>query len=573
MRAQGTTYLPLWKKSYKIGNFSMYASSYKYINFWRDVNMNAKIRQMSFLTCICVMLAISFSACGKISEKAYYDTSRMEVNYNGISNMSANITAEMEYMGNNGFVVQEDFNTEDYNTIYENKFLDTVNNPLSTFSIDVDTASYSNVRRFLSSGTKPPVDAVRIEEMINYFKYDYPQPEGEDPFSVTTEIAPCPWNEKNKLLLIGLQGEKIESKDLPPSNLVFLLDVSGSMDEPNKLPLIKSGFKLMVDQLREEDRVAIVVYAGAAGLVLDSTSGKDKDKILSAISNLEAGGSTAGAEGIELAYKIAKKNFIASGNNRVILATDGDFNVGVSSESELTRLIEKKRKEGIFLTVLGFGTGNIKDSKMESLADKGNGNYAYIDNIMEARKVLVNEMGSTLFTIAKDVKIQVEFNPAKVKSYRLIGYENRLLAKEDFNNDLVDAGELGAGHSVTALYEIVTEDSDVETSSVDKLKYQESTLIPSDEIATLKLRYKKPGGDESKLLTYTIGDQNIKDSLSNNMKIASTVAEFGMLLRDSQYKGTANYDAVLQRANEVQNDDTGYWKEFIGMVRKAASMK
>lgn len=551
----------------------MYASSYKYINFWRDVNMNAKIRQMSFLTCICVMLAISFSACGKISEKAYYDTSRMEVNYNGISNMSANITAEMEYMGNNGFVVQEDFNTEDYNTIYENKFLDTVNNPLSTFSIDVDTASYSNVRRFLSSGTKPPVDAVRIEEMINYFKYDYPQPEGEDPFSVTTEIAPCPWNEKNKLLLIGLQGEKIESKDLPPSNLVFLLDVSGSMDEPNKLPLIKSGFKLMVDQLREEDRVAIVVYAGAAGLVLDSTSGKDKDKILSAISNLEAGGSTAGAEGIELAYKIAKKNFIASGNNRVILATDGDFNVGVSSESELTRLIEKKRKEGIFLTVLGFGTGNIKDSKMESLADKGNGNYAYIDNIMEARKVLVNEMGSTLFTIAKDVKIQVEFNPAKVKSYRLIGYENRLLAKEDFNNDLVDAGELGAGHSVTALYEIVTEDSDVETSSVDKLKYQESTLIPSDEIATLKLRYKKPGGDESKLLTYTIGDQNIKDSLSNNMKIASTVAEFGMLLRDSQYKGTANYDAVLQRANEVQNDDTGYWKEFIGMVRKAASMK
>lgn len=537
--------------------------------------MNKKIRQISLLTIICVILVVFFSACGKMSKEVAIAPDGI----NSYSDQTLNKYDAGQFQENSvpnvEMEIQEEFNTEDYNTIYENKFLDTVNNPLSTFSIDVDTASYSNVRRFLTAGAKPPVDAVRIEEMINYFKYDYPQPEGEDPLSVTKEIAKCPWNEKNNLLLVGLQGKKIESKNLPPNNIVFLLDVSGSMNDANKLPLIKSGFKLLVDELREEDRIAIVVYAGAAGIVLDSTSGENKDKILDAILNLEAGGSTAGAEGIELAYNVAKKNFISSGNNRVILATDGDFNVGVSSESELTRLIEKKRKEGIFLTVLGFGTGNIKDSKMESLADKGNGNYAYIDNIMEAKKVLVNEMGSTLFTIAKDVKIQVEFNPAKVKSYRLIGYENRLLAKEDFNNDLVDAGEMGAGHSVTALYEIVTEGSEgEETSSVDELKYQESTVIPSDEIATLKLRYKKPDGDESKLLTYSIADQDIKDSLSENLKFASSVAEFGLLLRDSQYKGTANYEAVLERAKEgLNNDDTGYRKEFIGMVEKAESMK
>ena len=534
--------------------------------------MIKKIRQISLITIICVMLVVFFSACGKMSK----DIATAPDGINSYSDQNNKYNAgqiQENSVPNVKMDIEEELNTEDYNTIYENKFLDTVNNPLSTFSIDVDTASYSNVRRFLTAGAKPPVDAVRIEEMINYFKYDYPQPEGEDPLSVTKEIAKCPWNEKNNLLLVGLQGKKIESKNLPPNNIVFLLDVSGSMSDANKLPLIKSGFKLLVDELREEDRIAIVVYAGAAGIVLDSTSGKNKDKILDAISNLEAGGSTAGSEGIELAYNVAKKNFISSGNNRVILATDGDFNVGVSSEGELTRLIEKKRKEGVFLTVLGFGAGNIKDSKMESLADKGNGNYAYIDNIMEAKKVLVNEMGSTLLTIAKDVKIQVEFNPAKVKSYRLIGYENRLLAKEDFNNDLVDAGEMGAGHSVTALYEIVTAGSEGETSSVDELKYQESAVIPSDEIATLKLRYKKPDGVESKLLTYSIVDQDVKASLSENLKFASSVAEFGLLLRDSQYKETANYEAVLERAKEgLNNDDTGYRKEFIGMVEKAESM-
>ncbi len=529
--------------------------------------MNRKIRQISLLTVACVMLVVFFSACAKMSN----DIASAPNAINGYSEQSLNMYYDKaEGMPNIEMEFQEEFNTEDYNTIYENKFLDTVNNPLSTFSIDVDTASYSNVRRFLTTGTKPPVDAVRIEEMVNYFKYDYPQPEGEEPFSVTKEISKCPWNEKNSLLLVGLQGKKIESESLPPSNIVFLLDVSGSMNDANKLPLIKSGFKLLVDQLREEDRIAIVVYAGAAGIVLDSTSGENKDKILDAISNLQAGGSTAGSEGIELAYNVAKKNFIPSGNNRVILATDGDFNVGVSSEGELTRLIEKKRKEGVFLTVLGFGTGNIKDSKMESLANKGNGNYAYIDNILEAKKVLVNEMGSTLYTIAKDVKIQVEFNPAKVKSYRLIGYENRLLAKEDFNNDLVDAGEMGAGHSVTALYEIVTAGSEGEPANVDELKYQESAVIPSDEIATLKLRYKKPDGDESKLLTQTIDDQDIKASSSDNLKLASSVAEFGLLLRDSEYKGTANYEALIERAKEtLDNDDTGYGKEFIEMVGKA----
>lgn len=467
---------------------------------------------------------------------------------------------------------QIEHNTEDYNAIYENIFLDTLNNPLSTFSVDVDTASYSNIRRFLNSSQKPPIDAVRIEEMINYFTYDYPDPDGGEPFSVTTEIGQCPWNPENNLMLVGLQAQKLSTEELPPNNLVFLLDISGSMNASNKLPLLKSAFKLLIDELDEDDRVSIVVYAGAAGLVLDSTPGNEKDKILDALLSLEARGSTAGAEGINLAYSIAKENFIESGNNRVILATDGDFNVGVSSEAELIRLIEKKRDEGIFLTTLGFGTGNYKDSKMESLADKGNGNYAYIDNIAEARKVLVNEMGATLNTVAKDVKIQVEFNPGKVKAYRLIGYENRLLRNEDFNDDSVDAGEIGAGHSVTALYEVVPVDSDFEVSNVDQLKYQESQLIDSSEIATLKIRYKKPKDIISKLLSKTVSEEDV-GMTSENLSFAAAVTEFGLILRESKYKGNSSYDHVLQVVKECDDsDDEGYRNEFVKLIEKAKSI-
>ena len=352
-----------------------------------------------------------------------------------------------------------EFNTEQYNRIYDNEFLMAKDNPLSTFSIDVDTASYSNIRRFLNNNQLPPKDAVRIEEMINYFSYDYPQPKENEPFSVTTEVAACPWNKDHQLVLIGLQGRNVETANLPPSNLVFLLDVSGSMQDTDKLPLIKSAFRLLVDQLRPQDRVSIVVYAGSSGLVLDSTPGDQKQVILQAIDSLNAGGTTAGGEGIKLAYEIAKKNLMKDGNNRVILATDGDFNVGVSSDGDLIRMIEEKRNDGIFLTILGFGMGNYKDAKMEQLADKGNGTIAYIDNLLEAKKVFVSGLSGTLLTIAKDVKIQVEFNPTKIKAYRLIGYENRMLKKEDFNDDKKDAGEIGAGHSVTALYEIALADS------------------------------------------------------------------------------------------------------------------
>ena len=348
-----------------------------------------------------------------------------------------------------------DFNTEGYSAIHENGYKDVLNQPLSTFSIDVDKASYSNVRRFINMGQLPPMDAVRIEEMINYFSYDYPEPAGDHPFSVYTELSKCPWNDGHQLFYIGLKGKNMDKKELPASNLVFLIDVSGSMESPNKLPLLKSAFQLLVNELRPADRVAMVVYAGAAGVVLKATPGNEKETILNALNQLQAGGSTAGGQGIMLAYKIAHENFIDGGNNRIILATDGDFNVGASSNAEMERLIEKEREKGIFITVLGFGMGNYKDDKMEIIADKGNGNYAYIDNIQEARKVLVGEFAGTLFTIAKDVKFQLEFNPSRVKAYRLIGYENRLLNDEDFNNDRKDAGEMGAGHVVTALYEII----------------------------------------------------------------------------------------------------------------------
>lgn len=466
-------------------------------------------------------------------------------------------------------------NTENYSQIQESRFQEARKAPLSTFSIDVDRASYSNVRRFLQQGQKPPVDAVRIEEMVNYFSYDYPQPTGEAPFAVYTELSQCPWNKENQLLHIGLQGKKIATDNLPPSNLVFLLDVSGSMASPDKLPLLKSGLNLLVDQLRPQDRVAIVVYAGAAGLVLPSTPGNQKEKIWQALDKLEAGGSTAGGAGINLAYQVAQEQFMKGGNNRIILATDGDFNVGVSSDGALNRLIEEKRESGIFLTVLGFGTGNLKDSRMEQLANKGNGNYAYIDNILEAKKVFINEFGGTLFTIAKDVKLQLEFNPAKVKAYRLIGYENRTLQSEDFNDDKKDAGELGAGHTVTALYEIVPVSArGTKTASVDELRYQQSQLnkqaTDTDELLTLKLRYKDPEGSRSKLITTTVsGKATVQPGqTSDNFRFAAAVASFGMLLRDSEFKGNATYAQVLELAQSaLGNDAEGYRAEFIKLVK------
>ncbi len=466
-------------------------------------------------------------------------------------------------------------NTESYDLINENNFLAVADNPLSTFSIDVDTASYANLRRFLNNGTLPPKDAVRIEEMINYFTYSYPQPEDSRPFSVVTEISDCPWNDAHRLIHIGLQGRKMNTENTPPSNLVFLIDISGSMRSPNKLGLLKQAFKLLVNQLRDEDRVAIAVYAGSQGLALPSTPGSNKQKILDVLDNLRAGGSTAGAAGIRLAYQVAVDNLIKDGNNRVILATDGDFNVGVSSDAELVRLIEEKRKQGVFLTCLGFGMGNYKDSKMEKLADKGNGNYAYIDSILEAKKVLVSEMTSTLFTIAKDVKLQIEFNPAKVKGYRLIGYENRLLNKEDFNDDKKDAGELGAGHTVTALYELIPAGSDEKISNVDKLKYQsvktEKSSEFKDEVLTVKLRYKEPDAEKSTLMVHPVRDLDVGlGSSTENFRFSAAVAGFGMLLRDSKYKGDLTYDSVLTMAKGAQGEDRfGYRAELISLINKA----
>ena len=476
--------------------------------------------------------------------------------------------------------IDSEFNTEDYDRIIENRFLKVDDNPLSTFSIDVDAASYSNIRRYIQSNELPPAGAVRIEEMINYFTYDYNGPEDEHPFEVHTEISECPWNKDHRLVLVGLQGRKIPVETLPPSNIVFLIDVSGSMMSENKLPLVKSSMKLLVDQLREQDKVSMVVYAGNAGLVLPSTSGAEKMKIKDAIDKLEAGGSTAGGAGIKLAYKIAKENLISSGNNRVILCTDGDFNIGVSSDDDLERMIEEERKSGVFLTVLGYGMGNYKDNKMQKLADKGNGNHAYIDGIGEAKKVLVNEFGGTLFTIAKDVKLQIEFNPSKVQGYRLIGYENRMLAKEDFNDDKKDAGELGSGHTVTALYEVIpvgVKSSFLENA--DKLRYKKdkgslTAVAKNGEIMNIKLRYKKPGADVSKLIEHPVMDNDTKlENTSDNFRFAAAVAEFGLLLRNSEYKSEASYTQVIDLAKKAKGDDKeGYRKEFIKLVSEAGLM-
>jgi Ca-activated chloride channel homolog len=447
---------------------------------------------------------------------------------------------------------------------------------LSTFSIDVDGGSYSNVRRYLQQGQLPPSGAVRIEELINYFHYDYPQPTGDNPFSINTEIGECAWNPQHKLVMIGLQGKKIPVENLPASNLVFLIDVSGSMMEPEKLPLVQRSLSMLVDQLREQDRVSLVVYAGNAGLVMPSTSGFEKKKIKDAIERLEAGGSTAGGAGIQLAYKVAEQHFVKGGNNRVILCTDGDFNVGPSSDADLLDMIEKEKKSGVFLTVLGFGMGNYKDSKMEKLADRGNGNHAYIDNENEARKVLVNEFGGTLFTIAKDVKLQIEFNPAFVQAYRLIGYENRMLNKEDFNNDSKDAGELGSGHTVTALYEVIPVGVKNEFSeSVDPLKYQKKmkplNSFAGNEIMNIKFRYKTPDGEKSKLIEHALvyQPQDVNET-SVNFRFVSAVAQFGMVLRNSAFKQQSSFDKAYAMAkNSLGRDSEGYRIEFLQLIRDA----
>lgn len=474
-------------------------------------------------------------------------------------------------------------NTEEYKSFSQNNFQKALDVPLSTFSIDVDVASYSNMRRFINNGQMPPADAIRTEELLNYFTYDYPAPQGKDPVSITTEVSSAPWNQQHRLVHIGIKAKEIAIDNLPASNLVFLIDVSGSMDSQNKLPLLKSSLKLLVQKLRPQDRVAIVTYANHTEEVLPSTSCEDKQKILSVIENLHAGGGTAGSDGIQRAYRIAEANFIKGGNNRIILSTDGDFNIGPSSPQELEKLIETKRSSGIYLTVLGFGMGNYKDNRIQTLAEKGNGNHAYIDNLTEAKKVLVNEFGGTLFTVAKDVKIQVEFNPAKVQAYRLIGYESRLLEDKDFNDDTKDAGEMGAGHSVTALYEIIP--VGVKSNllgDIDPLKYQKTekkeekkSLTDSPELLTLKLRYKQPDSDKSSKMEVSVIDKNTSlNNASENFRFSAAVAGFGMLLHDSKYKNDLTYDDVIRLARKATRyDPEGYRKEFIRLVESATLLK
>ncbi|MBC5619680.1 MULTISPECIES: vWA domain-containing protein [Butyricimonas] len=473
-------------------------------------------------------------------------------------------------------------NTEEYNSFSQNQFRKALDAPLSTFSIDVDVASYSNMRRFINNGQIPPADAIRTEELLNYFTYDYPAPRGNDPVSITTEVSAAPWNPQHRLVHIGIKAKEIAMENLPASNLVFLIDVSGSMSDPNKLPLLKSSLKMLVQKLRPQDRVAIVTYANHTKELLPSTSCENKQKIISVIESLYASGGTAGGDGIQRAYRIAEASFIKNGNNRIILATDGDFNIGLSSPQELEKLIETKRSSGIYLTVLGFGMGNYKDNRVQTLAEKGNGNHAYIDNLTEAKKVLVSEFGGTLFTVAKDVKIQVEFNPAKVQAYRLIGYESRLLEDKDFNDDTKDAGEMGAGHSVTALYEVIP--VGVKSNllgDIDPLKYQKTekkekkSLTDSPELLTLKLRYKQPDSDKSSKMEVAVIDKNTSlNNVSENFRFSAAVAGFGMLLQDSKYKNDLTYDDIIHLAREAtQYDPEGYRKEFIRLVESAALLK
>ena len=498
-----------------------------------------------------------------------------------VSNWGHNGTRALVMRGETDVMVPppQAFNTEAYTYQADNDYMDVAGNPLSTFSIDVDTASYANMRRFLKQGQRPPRDAVRIEELVNYFPYRYAAPKDKTPFATSMEVASAPWNPSHRLVRIGLKGREIPEAERPSLNLVFLLDVSGSMNEPNKLPLVKESMRMLVEKLKPTDHVAIAVYAGASGLALPSTPASQKQEILAAIDSLHAGGSTNGAMGIQLAYDIAKANFVEGGTNRVVLCTDGDFNIGVTNQGDLTRLIEEKAKSGVFLTVLGFGMGNYKDATLEKLADKGNGNYGYVDNAAEAKKLLADQLSGTLVTIAKDVKIQVEFNPAKVKSYRLIGYENRQLKKEDFNNDKIDAGEIGAGHTVTALYEVVLvgDDSPSEAPAVDPLKYQAKTKAKlvktgnSPEMLTLKIRYKAPTSDESSKLEFPLVDSGaVFAASSQDFKFAAAVASFGMMLRESPHKGAVTYDSVLGWAEDgLGEDNGGYRHEFMDLVKMA----
>lgn len=528
-------------------------------------------KNLNKLTSICILVVIvvaSLGGCAK-SKSDNFLTATMKADESRPSDVSYG----MHVYGDKkpvlaGGLIKEEFNTEEYSSIVENDFKSVKNYPVSTFSVDVDTASYSNIRRMISNGEEVVADAVRIEEMVNYFKYDYEKPKGVLPFSVNTELSDCPWNKNAKLLLIGLQAKDIDLDNRPSSNLVFLLDVSGSMQSPDKLPLMQKAFIMLTENLNENDRISIVTYAGEEKVVLEGVRGNETMKIVSALEDLTAGGSTAGSAGIEKAYELAQEYFIEGGNNRVILATDGDLNVGITSEGELTRLIKKKRKNGVFLSVLGFGSGNIKDNKMEALADNGNGNYAYIDSLLEAKKVLVEEMGGTLFTVAKDVKLQVEFNPAYIKGYRLIGYENRLLNTEDFDDDTKDAGEIGAGHRVTALYELIETSSEQEVKESD-LKYQsEIALSDSTEWLTINIRYKKPDQDTSRLLSVPVDQSQYTSVMPKNMSFASSVAAFGMLLRDSQWKGTASYQMILDNLSKLDLSEDEYKEEFRSLVKK-----
>lgn len=537
----------------------------------RNDFMNTKMNSMRKLAAVMAVVSsvTSLTACGAAStdEADSYTRGQNNVQYNS-TEAAAGECAPADYDEAPADNADFEQNDEEYNYISENGYTAVSSAPLSTFSADVDTASYTNVRRMIDNGSDVPPDAVRIEEFINYFDYDYTDPSDGEPFAVHTELSDCPWNDETELLMVGINTKGFDAvlDERPAMNLVFLIDVSGSMYDDNKLPLVQKSFSMLTDNLTAADRVSIVTYAGSDEVVLEGADGNDRKKILRAINDLEAGGSTAGAAGINTAYDIAQKYFIDGGNNRVILATDGDLNVGLSSESELTRLIEEKRESGVFLSVLGFGTGNYKDNRLEALADYGNGNYSYIDSEKEAKKVLVDEMSGTLFTVAKDVKFQLEFNPANVKGYRLIGYENRVMAAEDFNDDTKDAGEIGAGHSVTVLYEIVPADSKMELGE-SELKYaSDSEGVMGDELLTVNIRYKEPEGSESKLLTYPVNKSLYSDKMSADMNFASCVAEFGMLLRNSRYIGDITYKDVSAQLSKYDYSDDDYKDEFIYLV-------
>lgn len=532
--------------------------------------------------CLVSMLAGCLTGCGRSLNKGqntgYFPS---EAVYEEVD-----IAAE-EYDG--GYENGVDFNTEEYNAIEETGFQSVASSPLSTFSADVDTASYSNLRRMIMDGytlEDIPQGAVRIEEMLNYFSYDYELPKEGEPFGVTTRIADCQWNPDSKLMQIGLQTEALDFSEAPDSNLVFLIDVSGSMDSEDKIGLLKRAFSMLAEELTEKDRVSIVTYAGSDEIVLEGVCGNETERIREALDNLFASGSTNGGEAILSAYELAEENYIKGGNNRIILATDGDLNVGITSESSLKRLVEKKRKNGVYLSVLGFGTGNIKDNKMETLADCGNGNYSYIDSMSEAKKVLVEEMGANFVTVAKDVKFQVEFNPAVVKGYRLIGYDNRRMENEDFEDDTKDAGEVGAGHSVTVLYEIVTADSEMELNEPEfkysgnrksqeeeetgdaVMKEREKDTDCEKEWLTVSVRYKEPDGDESRLLTYPVGETSCYEEMTEDFRFAAAVAEFGMIVRDSQYKGDSSFESVLELLEDVNLKEDEYKEEFYYLVKK-----